>query len=103
MNQKSSRHGKHKDGNVLLGAMVEPRKKAIAIVTASVLAGGGKPISQSDIVWRGIENIAIGAGVLNTSGDVTPDFVDAVTIAEAAVTHTNMENRGTRGGKRGAK
>ena len=101
MTQKTSRHGKHKDGNVLLGAMVEPRKKAIAIVTASVLAGDGKPISQSDIVWRGIENLAIGAGVLDSSGDVTPDFKDAVTIAEAAVTHTNKVNRGTRGGKRG--
>lgn len=92
----ATRHGKHRDGNVLLGAMVEPRKKAIAIVTAAVLAGDGKKLNQSDIIWRGIENLAIGAGVLDGNGNVTPAFEDAVTIAEATVAQTNLSNRGTR-------
>lgn len=103
MNKTGSRHGKHKDGNVLLGAMVEPRKKAIALVTASVIAGSGKPLNLSEIIWIGIENLAKGYGVLDENGEVSSGYADAVTIAEAAVADTNRNNRGTRGGRRASK
>ena len=99
----STRHGKHKDGNVLLGAMVEPRKKAIAIVTASVIAGKGEKLSQTEIIWEGIARLAQSVGVIDERGEVMPQYVDAVTLATASVVSGNKGNRGTRGGKRGAK
>lgn len=97
---KATRHGKHRDGNVLLGAMVAPKRKAIAIVTAAVMAGNGNKLTQSDIVWKGIENLAIMAGVLDVEGRVTTKYADAVSIAEANVVNGNISNRGTRGGMR---
>lgn len=103
MKTKESRHGLHKDGNVLLGAMVEPKKKAIALVTAAVMAGSGKPITQSDFIWRGVCNLAFSAGVTDKDGNVLPKYEDAVTLAEASVVAVNKSNRGSRGGKRRAK
>lgn len=102
MNNKQSRHGRHREGNVLLGAMVEPEKKAIAIVTAAVLAGEGRAISQTEIIWEGISRIAQSVGVLDATGRVTPKYADAVTLAKASVIEGNKSNRGTRGGRRDA-
>lgn len=98
-----TRHGLHKDGNVLLGGMVEPRVKAIALVTAAVVAGSGKKLTQTEIIWEGISRLAKSYGVLDSNGKVTPQFEDAVTLAEAEVVSTNKSNRGSRGGKRRAK
>lgn len=98
-----SRNGKHKEGNVLLGAMVEPEKKAIAIVTAAVLAKEGKPMTQTDVIWDGVCSIAHHAGVVDANGRPTPQYKDAVMLATASVVFTNKSNRGTRGGKRKAK
>lgn len=100
---KESRNGKHKEGHVLLGAMVEPEKKAIAIVTAAVLAGEGKPLTQTDIIWTGILRIAQSVGVVDGNGRPTPKYQDAITLATETVVCGNKSNRGTRGGKRGAK
>jgi len=95
-----SRNGKHKDGHVLLGAMVEPQKKAIAIVTAAVLAGEGKTLSQTEIIWEGILRIAKGCGVVDENGKPTEKYADAVLLATESVISDNQKNRGTRGGKR---
>lgn len=100
---KAPRHGRHKDGNVLLGAMVEPEKKAIAIVTAALLAGAGKPMTQTEIIWEGISRLAQSVGVIDNSGNVTPQYADAVALVKATVVEGNRSNRGTRGGKRGAR
>lgn len=100
---KESRNGKHKDGHVLLGAMVEPEKKAIAIVTAAVLAGEGKPLTQTDIIWEGILRIAQSVGVVDSDGNPTPQYKDAITLATETVVSGNKNNRGSRGGKRGLK
>lgn len=100
---RKSRHGLHKDGNVLLGGMVETHKKAVAIVTAAVVAGTGKPLTQTDIVWMGIRSIAERYGVLDKAGNATPKYADAIVLAEESVVAVNKQNRGTRGGKRGAK
>lgn len=97
---KGKRHGRHKEGNVLLGAVVEPHKKAIAIVTAAAMAGQGKPISQSDLIWEGIARLAMSVGVLDANGRVTPEYKDAVQLAIETVTATNTQNRGSRGGRR---
>jgi hypothetical protein len=103
MEMKKSRVGRHKEGNVLLGAMVEPRKKAIAIVTAAVVAGTGKPLTQTEIIWEGISRLAKSYGIIDENGKVTPQFADAVTLATESVVMCNRSNLGSRGGKRGAK
>ena len=98
-----SRNGKHKEGHVLLGAMVEPQKKAIATVTAAVLAGEGKPLTQTDIIWEGIFRIAQSVGVVDHNGKPTPKYEDAIILATETVVCGNRNNRGTRGGKRYSK
>lgn len=97
---RESRNGKHKDGHVLLGAMVEPQKKAIAIVTAAVLAGEGKTLTQTEIIWEGILRIARSVGVVDEDGKPTAKYADAVLLATETVVNGNKSNRGTRGGKR---
>jgi hypothetical protein len=93
-----TRNGRHKEGNVLMGAVVTPLKKAITIVTSAVFASNGEPMTQTDIIWKGIENLAIQAGVLTKDGKVAKEFADAVALAEASVIASNKSNRGTRGG-----
>jgi len=100
---RESRNGKHKEGNVLLGAMVEPRKKAIAIVTAAVMAREGQSFTQTEIIWEGIFRLAMSCGVIDSNGNPTPKYADAILLATESVINGNKRNRGTRGGKRGAK
>lgn len=88
-----TRNGKHKEGNVLLGAFVTPWKKAVTIVTSAVFADKGERMTQTDIIWKGIENLAIQAGVLTPDGKVSKEFADAVAIAEASVIVSNKSNR----------
>lgn len=95
-----SRNGKHKDGNVLIGAVVPPRKKAIMLVTAAVIAGEEGRMSQSDLLWMGVERLAIQYEVLDANGQLTDKYRGAVELAEASVVSDNQNNRGTRGGKR---
>lgn len=97
---KGKRHGRHRDGNVLLGSMVEPQKKAIAIVTAAALAGEGRAMSQTDIIWEGISRLAQSVGVIDGDGNVTPQYQDAVELAKASVIEGNKRNRAARGGRR---
>lgn len=98
-----SRNGKHRDGNVLLGAMVEPRKKAIAIITAAVMAKEGQKLTQTEIIWEGIYRLAMSHGVIDENGNPTPQYADEILLATEYVVNSNRSNRGTRGGKRGAK
>lgn len=100
---KTSRNGKHKEGNVLLGAMVEPKKKAVAIVTAAVLAGKGEPMTQTQIIWEGISRIAQSVGVLDANERPTPQYADAIQLATEVVVSKNRKDRGSRGGVRSAK
>lgn len=100
---KKSRHGLHKDSKILLGGMVEPYKKAVAVVTAAVVAGSGEPLTQTDIIWVGIRSLAERYNVLDRDGNATPAYADAITLAEETIVAENQQNRGTRGGKRGAK
>lgn len=98
---KGQRHGRHREGNVLLGAVVDPEKKAIAIVTAAALAGEGRAMSQTDIIWEGISRLAQSVGVIDRDGNVTPQYQDAVALTKASVIEGNKSNRVTRGGRRG--
>ncbi len=94
---KKSRAGKHPDHYVLLGGMVPPEKKAIAMVTAALVAGSGK-MTVLDLLLRGVENFARQYGVLDENGKVTDKFRDAVTLAE----YTIRENQKARREKRDA-
>lgn len=82
-----SRAGRHRPENVLLGAMVTPRKKAITMITCGVVAGNGV-VTISDLLWRGVENIARTVGVLDSNGEVAEKYRDAVTIAEYQIAET---------------
>lgn len=91
-----SRQGKHPDHYVMFGGMVPPRKKAIAIITASVVAGEGK-LSVLDLMWRGIENIARTVGVLDANGEVSAKYKDAVLLAEYTIGENQKKRRSKNG------
>lgn len=81
---RGSRSGKHRPENVLMGAFVTPRKKAITMVTCAVVAGDGR-MTISDLMWRGVENIARTVGVLNANGEVAEKYRDTVQLAELTI------------------
>lgn len=89
---KGSRAGKHKPENVLMGAFVTPRKKAITMVTCAVVAGEGE-MTISELLWRGVENIARTVGVLDANGEVSAKYKDAVTVAEFTIAETKKERQ----------
>ena len=93
-----SRQGKHPDSYVILGGMVPPKKKAIAMVTAAVVAGHGK-MTVLDLLWRGVENIARTVGVLDTNGDVSAQYRDAVNLAEYTISENQRNYRARKGAK----
>ena len=90
--KKKSRQGRHPDHYVMLGGMVPPEKKAIAMITAAVVAGEGK-LSVLDLMWRGVENIARTVGVLDANGRVTEKYRDAVTLAQYTITENQQARR----------
>lgn len=91
-NSRGSRAGKHKAENVLMGAFVTPRKKAITMVTCAVVANGGK-MTISDLMWRGVENIARMVGVLDTNGEVAEKYRDTVRLAELTISEHQKARR----------
>lgn len=90
--KKKTRKGKHPDHYVMLGGMVPPQKKAIAMITAAVVAGEGK-LTVLDLMWRGVENIARTVGVLDANGQVTAKYRDAVTLAEYTISENQRARR----------
>ena len=89
---KGSRAGKHRPENVLMGAFVTPRKKAITMITCAVVAGDGK-MSISDLMWRGVENIARTVGVLDANGEVAEKYRDVVKLTELTITENQKARR----------
>jgi len=87
-----SRAGKHRPENVLMGAFVTPRKKAITMVTCAVVAGDGK-MTISDLMWRGVENIARTVGVLDANGQVAEKYRDTVKLAELTISEHQKARR----------
>lgn len=90
--KKKSRQGRHPDHYVMLGGMVPPEKKAIAMITAAVVAGDGK-LTVLDLLWRGVENIARTVGVLDANGQVTAKYRDAVTLAQYTIAENQQARR----------
>ena len=87
-----SRQGRHPDHYVMLGGMVPPEKKAIAMVTAAVVAGEGK-LTVLDLMWRGVENIARTVGVLDANGQVSKKYRDVVKLAELTIAENQRARR----------
>lgn len=90
--KKQTRQGRHPDHYVMLGGMVPPRKKAIAMITAAVVAGHSK-LTVLDLLWRGVENIARMVGVLDSNGEVAEKYRDAVRIAEYTIGENQKARR----------
>lgn len=90
--ENKSRQGRHPDHYVMFGGMVPPKKKAIAMVTAAVVAGDGK-LTVLDLMWNGIVNIAKQVGVLDSNGNVTDKYRDAVTLAEFTIGENQKKRR----------
>lgn len=76
----------------MLGGLVPPEKKAIAMITAAVVAGEGK-LTVLDMMWRGVENIARTVGVLDANGRVTEKYRDAVALAKMTIAQKQKERR----------
>jgi len=60
-----------------MGVYVEPIRKAIAIYLAKRLN-----MTLTDVIWHGIETLAIGNGIIDRDGKITDAFkaeIDAAT------------------------
>lgn len=84
--KNASRKGKHKPGNVRIGAYVEPRKKALAVYVADL-----KNMSLTDVLWHGIQSLAIGLGVIDTNGKVSPEHKEALEVIEEIVKKSEVK------------
>ena len=52
-----------------MGIYVEPFRKAVALLVSKECG-----LTMTDVIWSGIESIAIGKGILNTEGKITDKF-----------------------------
>ena len=77
---RATRNGKHTPGNVRIGAYVTPRKKAIAVYVADL-----KNMSLTDVIWHGVESLAIGLGVIDKDGKISPEHKEALAVVEELV------------------
>jgi hypothetical protein len=75
-----TRKGKHKAGNVRMGVYVEPFRKAVAVYLARTLN-----MTMTDIIWEGIERLAIANGILNKDGKVAKRFRAEIAAATEIV------------------
>lgn len=91
---KKSRCGRHPDHYVMLGGLVPPSKKAIAMITAAILADRrGNKMTVLDLLWHGVENVARTVGVLDENGQVTAKYRDAVTLCEYTIGENQKKRR----------
>ena len=74
--EMESRNGKHRKGNVRMGVYVEPFRKAVAVYLADLA-----DMSMTDIIWQGIERLAISKGVLLPTGEVAPEHKANIDLA----------------------
>ena len=72
----TTRCGKHKAGNVRIGIYTTPFRKAIALILARECQ-----MTLTDIIWHGIESLAIGKGIINPDGEVADHFKAQVETA----------------------
>lgn len=76
----NNRNGKHKQGKVRMGIYVDPFRKAVALLAAKECK-----MTMTDVIWRGIETIAIGRGILDKDGKVTAKFKSQLDATTAIV------------------
>lgn len=82
---KDTRSGKHKRGKVRMGIYVEPFRKAVALLVAEECK-----MTMTDVIWHGIESIAMGHGILNNKGKVTKEFKTRLEVAKAIVEQSEV-------------
>lgn len=87
MNKDTNRHGKHSLDKVQFGGMVTPEFKAVAQLTASKTK-----CSLMELMQRGVENLATGAGILR-NGEVTPEYREAVNALADIIRDTLQKRR----------
>jgi hypothetical protein len=68
-----SRQGKHKAGSVRMGVYTSPFRKAVALILARECG-----MSLTDVIWHGIESLAIGKGIITSNGEVTAEFKEQI-------------------------
>lgn len=93
----------HKKDNVMLGGLVPPFYKAVVIVTVSALTQKGVKIDQLSLLLNGACRIAQELGILDADGKVTPQWKEAVELAELAIRENHKKNRGGKPGRRACK
>ena len=42
-------------------------------------------MTLTDVIWRGIETLAIGAGIIDGNGKISPEHKEAVEVVEEIV------------------
>ena len=82
---KGNRKGKHKPGKVRMGVYVDPHKKAIAVYLADL-----KDLTLTDVIWSGIESMAIGAGIITKDGKISPEHKEALAVIENIIKQSEV-------------
>lgn len=88
MKKSDNRHGKHRADKVQFGGMVTPEFKTIAQLTANMLQ-----CSLMELMQRGVDNLATGAGILK-NGKVTPQYREAVDAMADIIKSSLVAKRG---------
>lgn len=81
----SGRKGKHKRGKVRIHLYVEPKVKAVAVYTA-----GLRNMSLTDLILDGVRGIAIGAGVMNSDGEICKKHAVQVAAVEKIIKESEV-------------
>jgi len=81
----ATRNGKHREGNVRMGIYTTPFRKAIAILCANECN-----MTLTDLIWHGIESVAIGKGILDSNGKITDQFKARFAAATSIVEQSEV-------------
>lgn len=80
------RNGKHKPGKVRMGIYTIPFRKAVALVVADQL-----DMNLTDVWWHGVSSLAIGLGIIDSDGNPTEAFRDAITLSLEIVKQSEVQ------------
>ena len=85
MLSKKNRSGKHKPGKVRIGIYLDPFRKAVALLVAEK---SGKTLT--DVIWQGIESMAIGFEILDVHGKISKEYKTKMVSIMAAVKQSKV-------------
>ena len=84
-----SRHGKHDPDSVLLGMHAKPELKALAHL---VLAKDNQCKDISDVIRRGIEELAIRNKIMDKTG-IKPEYIHERDLIAAMIRDSKKQNQ----------